>query len=130
MGKMKCLTCRLDGPDYCLRGFLKHNAGDRCRYYEKAKLYLCGRITGDNNYYAKFRDAESHLFEAGFYPVNPAACVAPGTDWREAMRQAIGLMVRCDGIALLADWKKSKGAKIEERLARELEIPVKPLELW
>jgi hypothetical protein len=122
-----CITCKHDGPDYCLRGCLKKN---KCRYYERCKLYICGRITGDSNYHSKFLDAENDLYDAGFYPVNPAACIPANTDWNQAMKKAINIMLQCDGVALLPDWKKSKGAKIEAVLARELGIPVKPLHVW
>jgi hypothetical protein len=94
------------------------------------KLYLCGRITGDDNYRAKFLEAENTLYETGFYPVNPAACVPANTEWNHAMRTAISLMLRCDGVALLPDWKQSKGAKIEARLARDLGIAVKAAKEW
>jgi hypothetical protein len=124
------MTCKHDGPDYCHRGFLKRNAGERCPYYEKLKLYLCGRVTGDNNYRVKFLRAENELYDAGFYPVNPAACIPAGTEWRQAMREAISLMLWCDGVALLCDWKESKGAKIEVNLARGIGIPVKSIREW
>jgi hypothetical protein len=39
-------------------------------------------------------------------------------------------MLNSDGLALLPDWEESKGARIEERLAREVGIPVKPIEEW
>jgi hypothetical protein len=39
-------------------------------------------------------------------------------------------MLQCDGVALLPDWKQSKGAKIEERLARELSLDVRTCEVW
>jgi hypothetical protein len=122
------MTCKHDGPDYCLRGCLRNKA--KCRYYEKTKLYLCGRITGDDNYRAKFLEAENKLYEAGFYPVNPAACVPANTEWHHAMRMAISLMLRCDGVALLPDWKQSRGAKIEARLARDLGMAVKAAKEW
>jgi len=36
----------------------------------------------------------------------------------------------CDGVSLLPDWKKSKGAKIEVRLARELNMDVRDNSKW
>jgi hypothetical protein len=92
------------------------------------KLYLCGKITGDDKYPEKFLEAENKLFEAGFYPVNPAVISSAG--WNDAMRQAIGLMLQCDGVAMLADWKESRGATIEVTLAGDLGIPAKPLSDW
>lgn len=94
------------------------------------KLYISGKITGDNDYRVKFLRAENKLFDAGHYPVNPAAFVLKGTQWDEAMRTVLKIMLNCDGVALLPDWRESKGAKIEVRLAHELGIPVKPLEEW
>jgi hypothetical protein len=124
------MTCKHDGQDYCLKGFLKRNAGQECRYYEQIKLYICGRITGDDNYRAKFLEAENTLCEAGFHPVNPATLVPANTDWNQAMKKAVGFMLQCDGVALLADWKNSRGAKIEKRLAMEIDIPVMPVDRW
>jgi hypothetical protein len=124
------MACKHDGSDCCRRGFLKRNAGGECPYYEKLKLYLCGRVTGDDDYRVKFMRAENKLYDAGFYPVNPAACILAGTEWRQAMREAISLMLRCDGVALLADWGESKGARIEARLALSLGIPVMPIDRW
>jgi hypothetical protein len=124
------MTCKHDGQDYCLKGFLKRNAGEKCRYYKQIKLYICGRITGDNNYRAKFLDVENTLDKAGFYPVNPAALISANTDWNHAMKKVIGFMLQCDGVVLLPDWKKSRGARIEARLARELEIPVASVDWW
>jgi hypothetical protein len=97
---------------------------------KKRKLYLCGRITGDDNYRDKFLKAENRLYGAGYHPVNPAALVPPDTDWRSAMRTAISFMLVCDGVALLPDWKESKGAKIEARLARKLGMDVRLHEKW
>jgi hypothetical protein len=94
------------------------------------KIYLSGKITGDEEYRIKFLRAENKLYNAGYYPVNPAAFVLPGTPWEEAMRRVLALMLRCDGVALLFDWRGSKGAKIEERLARDVGMTVKPFEEW
>jgi hypothetical protein len=94
------------------------------------KIYICGKVTGDVNYRNKFLKAEDDLYEAGFYPINPAACVPSNTDWNGAMRIALGLMLRCEGVAILGDWRSSKGAKIEVKLARKIGIPVMTLDRW
>jgi hypothetical protein len=93
-------------------------------------IYISGRKTGDYNYREKFLDAEKRLRDAGYNPCNPAALPVPGADWNGAMRAALRLMLESDGVALLPDWQKSKGAKIEARLAREVGIPAKPIEEW
>jgi hypothetical protein len=93
-------------------------------------IYISGKITGDKNYRKKFFDAEVSLYEAGYYPKDPASCTFRGEDWGFAMRTVLRLMLLSDGVALLPDWEESKGAKIEERLAREVGLPVKPIAEW
>jgi hypothetical protein len=94
------------------------------------KIYISGKISGDNNYRKKFLEAENALYDAGHYPLNPAACVADGTNWTSAMRTALRLMLDSDGVALLRDWKSSHGAKIEVRVAHEVGLPVRPINEW
>ena len=50
--------------------------------------------------------------------------------WIAAMRKTLALLLVCDGVALLPDWKDSKGAGIEARLAADLGLDVRPIELW
>ena len=40
------------------------------------------------------------------------------------------MMLLCNGVSLLPDWKKSKGAKIEAKLARELGLDVRDSKDW
>ena len=96
----------------------------------RKKIYISGKITGDSNYRQKFLQSENKLFDAGYYPVNPAFIVPKYIHWNGAMRIVLKSMLDCDGVALLPDWKKSIGAKIEERLAREIGLIVKPIEEW
>ena len=97
------------------------------------KIYISGRITGDPNYREKFLDEEIRLAGLGYKVVNPAAIISGKMQdmcWCEAMRIVIREMLLCDGISLLPDWKKSRGAKIEVRLARVLEIEVRENKKW
>jgi len=100
------------------------------------KLYISGKITGDSEYKIKFREAELMLSGATYgipnakdYLVSNPAKITE-TDWKAAMKQAISMMMCCDGVALLPDWEKSKGAKIERELALALDMPVKPIGEW
>lgn len=72
-------------------------------------------------------NAEAYkLRSAGFKVINPAETDEGSTDksWDFYMRKDIALMVGCDAIVVLDNWKESKGAKIEIALARQLSIPV------
>ena len=95
------------------------------------RLYVSGKITGDPDYQIKFIDAVFDLLQAGYKGIeNPCCYVSADDDWNTAMRKVLAVMLTCDGLALLHDWKDSKGAMIETRLAYEVGIPVKPIEAW
>jgi len=94
------------------------------------KIYICGKVTGDQNYREKFREEENRLYSHHFWPVNPAAFISANEPWSKAMKIALRMMLLCDGVSLLPDWKKSKGAKIEARLARELGMDVRENNNW
>jgi hypothetical protein len=93
-------------------------------------IYVCGKITGDPNYREKFFEEDERLHSLGYEPVDPASFIAANEPWEKAMRTAVRAMLLCDGVSLLPDWKKSKGAKIEARLARELGIEVRNSKKW
>ena len=94
------------------------------------KIYICGKVTGDLNYHEKFLKEENRLYSHDFEPVNPAAFISANEPWEKAMKKALRVMLLCDGVSMLPDWKKSKGAKIEARLALELGMDVRICEKW
>jgi hypothetical protein len=93
-------------------------------------IYICGKVTGDPNYKDKFLKEDDRLFSLGYEPVDPAACISSSEVWSKAMKLAIRMMLLCDGVSLLPDWRKSKGAKIEARLARKLGMDVRESKKW
>ncbi len=79
---------------------------------EKKRIYLSGKISGDDNYAQKFADKEKELTEKGFLVFNPAK--HPNMfSWEEFMELDLLALKNCDSIYLLSDWKDSRGAKIE-----------------
>jgi hypothetical protein len=98
---------------------------------EIMKLYLSGKITGNEDYKKEFAYARLRLEDAGFSAADPADFGLPeDISWQNAMKYAIREMLACDGLALLDTWRESEGARIEVSLARELGFPVKPVEEW
>jgi hypothetical protein len=94
------------------------------------KLYISGRITGDADYKLKFNKADYQLFTAGYRGINPCNYVPNGMSRINAMKTVLSRMLKADGVALLPDWRRSRGARIERRIALWLKIPVRPLGAW
>lgn len=95
------------------------------------KLYIAGPMTGypDLNYPA-FHIAEEKLRAAGYETLNPAPNDPPEKTWLNFMRMSLVQISQADGVALLPDWLKSKGAQIEYNLAKALGLEVRTLEQW
>jgi hypothetical protein len=96
----------------------------------KKMIYINGKMSGDQGYIDKFLNEEIRLVKLGYYAVNPAKIASNPLGWYDAMRLVLREMLLCDGVSLLPDWQDSKGAQIEERLARELGIEVRPNTEW
>ncbi len=90
------------------------------------RVYISGRMTGMPEYnYPAFHAAARRLRDLGFDVANPAEAPSPGSNtWLDYMRDAIALLVRCDGVAMLAGWQESRGARIEHDLAVSLGLVV------
>lgn len=80
---------------------------NKCR-----KLYIAGKISGDNDYRAKFNQAKNKLKKLGYIVLNPAE-LPEGMKPADYMEICFS-MIRCaDVIAFLPDWKESSGATLE-----------------
>jgi hypothetical protein len=86
----------------------------------KMKVYISGKITGlpieevEGNFY----NAQNRLEEAGFKVVNPLNNGLSINDkWEHHMKADIKLLMECNTIYLLSNWKDSRGARIERDIA-------------
>ena len=84
------------------------------------KFYISGPMTGIKDFnYPEFIKAEKSLIDTNIDVFSPHN--APKLDsWQEYMRYDIAELTKCTHIMMLDGWRKSKGAKIEHRIARDL----------
>ena len=86
-----------------------------------AKVYISGSITRDPDYREHFKAAEEKLRSMGMKVFNPTKFEAdPDKSWENYMRKDLAELTRCRAIYLLKGWKKSRGARLEYRIAKEL----------
>lgn len=95
------------------------------------RIYVIGPTSGigDGNRKA-FDDAAKELERAGYSALVPHWFIPKDAPWITAMRRSIETLVKCDGIAVLEGFGKSKGARVEADLATGLGLPVKSVETW
>jgi hypothetical protein len=90
------------------------------------KLYIAGKVTGESEYKEKFDRAERWLRLAGYDVCNPTDYGLEDTSWNDAMRFLIPKLLECDGVAMLPDWRKSRGAILEVAIAERVEMACEP----
>ena len=106
-----------------------------CYKARPVRLYLAGPMSGYVDYnFPLFHRVANLLRSQGFEVNNPADKeTLDGTDKpdlrkvptrAEAMRKDIPLVLECDGIILLPDWKNSVGARFETMLATQCGMDV------
>lgn len=90
------------------------------------RIYVAGPMTGipDLNF-PLFHATAARLRAEGHDVVNPAEINAdPAAGWITCMRADIRELVTCDAIYLLPGWELSRGARLEEHIARSLGFKV------
>lgn len=84
------------------------------------RIYISGKVTGDENYKYKFKRAEEDLY-LKYALFEPKVENMPykehlklnGKSWDECMIECLACLNSCDTIYMLRDWKDSTGACIE-----------------
>lgn len=86
------------------------------------KIYLSGKISDlpPEEVRAKFAQAADQIRALGHEPVSPLdSGIDYGDKWEKHIAADIAMLLGCDAIYLLKDWKESKGARIEKAVANE-----------
>lgn len=87
------------------------------------KVYIAGPMTGyDELNYPLFAATATRLRAMGFEVISPAEINPITTPYKEAMINDILALVHCDHILMLDGWEKSKGASLENHIAKVLGI--------
>ena len=76
------------------------------------KIYIAGKITGDNGYRAKFQEAAETLETLGHVVLNPAILPA-GLEQVDYMRICLAMLEAADLAVFLPDYRESAGAMVE-----------------
>jgi hypothetical protein len=94
-------------------------------------VYIAGPMTGlpDLNYPA-FNAAEEALTAAGHAVLNPArnGTIVGSNAWQQYMRLSIAQVLQAEAVALLPGWVNSRGALLERRIAKALDLQIGPVE--
>ena len=95
---------------------------------KQKKIFISGKITGNEIYYAQFLTAEIELKNKGHIVFNPAT-MPIGLEYEQYMHICKAMIDICDTVAFLPNWKDSKGAKIEMEYAKKANKKIMYLEV-
>jgi len=90
------------------------------------RVYISGKITGDDNYYQKFEIAQSCFERLGDDVFNPAEISAslPVLSHDEYMEIDRVCLQMCDAIYMLSDYRDSPGALEELEIAKSMGLKI------
>lgn len=80
------------------------------------KVYIAGKITGEQNYQATFAAAATELEAQGHKALNPAI-LPEGFAYEEYMHICFAMIDVCDEVVFLPCWSSSNGARREHQYA-------------
>jgi hypothetical protein len=108
----------------------------RVSHEGKKIIYISGPMTGLPEYnYPEFNRVAAILEEKGYIVVNPTSTgFQRGWIWKQYLIVDLVMLLTgggqygaVDHVVTLDGWEKSKGARLEVHVARELEIPVESI---
>lgn len=91
------------------------------------KVYLAGKITGDEEYREKFCRAAEKLEKKHHEVINPA-WLPDGMRPQDYMQICLPMLFTADMAAFLPDWEESSGARLEYELCIYIDKPIFLLE--
>ena len=100
----------------------------------RKRVYLSGPITGTKNYLLNFLRAENTIRASKKFKscdvVNPARLgnVLPYGTHKEYMELCYSLVGMSDKMVMLDGWQKSKGARLEKKMAEEMDMEIYELQ--
>lgn len=87
------------------------------------KIYIAGKITGNENYKDHFKQAELKLKSEGHQVINPT-WKPLGLTYKQYIDMGLMELSQCDGIYLLDGWKESKGARLEKQYSETIGLEI------
>lgn len=97
------------------------------------RLYLSGPMSflPDLNRPA-FNKAAKALRRKGYRVVNPPELDRnePQRSWEGCLRRDIAYLLKCNSVATLPNWKKSRGANLEIYIAKALKYSIHPVRFY
>lgn len=109
-----------------------------CTHSEPLAIYISGGITGIKNWQDIFMAAEKDLIlrlHARLFIFNPVKIakdlehsfkvnIGRMPSYTDYMREDVKILARCNAICMLPGWKRSKGARLEYRIAKILNMQI------
>lgn len=95
-------------------------------------IYISGKITGNPDWKKNFKAAEEKLTaeSKNNFIINPETIGYEvekrinNPSYKDYMQADIRLLIICDAIYMLSNWRESKGAKVEHSIAEALGMEI------